>query len=438
MSSLPFVATPTCMVVVLSLVCTLLTGPAARAQSPERIAEIRVHGNHTTPDADIIALSGLTRGAPATDARLRAAERRLLDSGRFAGVELRRRLASIEDASAILVMIVIDEHAAVRADDLTPGPLDRLRAASMWLPILGYADGYGFTYGGRVSLVDVLGERSRVSVPMTWGGERRIAVEAERSFDGPVRVVRGSVAVRRRVNPHFDAVDVRQEGRIEAERPLLTWLRAGAGARIARVAFGDGDDARHAAAGVHATVDTRVDPSFPRNAVHALIGWERLWFSGAEAAEPSGGLRASRNGAGRWIADLRGYVGVAGASVLAVRGQAAASDAPLPPPEQALLGGSDSLRGYRTGHRADDNIAAISAELRVPVSSALSVGRVGVKAFVDAGAAWSSGERLARQRFERGAGVGIFLGVAALTADIDIAWPERGKPRVHVGLGVSF
>ena len=31
----------------------------------ETIAEIRVHGNHTTPDADVISLSGLSTGAAA-------------------------------------------------------------------------------------------------------------------------------------------------------------------------------------------------------------------------------------------------------------------------------------------------------------------------------------------------------------------------------------
>ena len=39
--------------------------------------EIRVHGNHATPDADILAISGLKTGDPASDERLRAAEQAL-------------------------------------------------------------------------------------------------------------------------------------------------------------------------------------------------------------------------------------------------------------------------------------------------------------------------------------------------------------------------
>jgi outer membrane protein assembly factor BamA len=328
----------------------------------------------------------------------------------------------------------VDEHAAVSDDDLTPGPAAKLLSTGMWLPVLGHADGYGFTYGARVSFVNVLGGRSRLSVPLTWGGERRAAVEAERQFAGPLPVLRGSLALSRRVNPHYELPDLRQEARIEAERALLPWLRAGTSARVAQVAFGRNDDARHSAAGVHAVVDTRVDPSFPRNALHARIGWEHAWFGGA--ALP--GRRAPATGANRWVNDVRGYVGVGGSAVLALRAQLIRSDAALPPAEQSLLGGSETVRGYRMGHRAGDSLAAVSAELRVPVNSPLSVGRLGVKAFVDAGTVWNDGQRLRDRPFDRGIGGGIYLGAAAVMADVDVAWPKEGGARAHFGLGVSF
>jgi hemolysin activation/secretion protein len=142
--------------------------------------------------------------------------------------------------------------------------------------------------------------------------------------------------------------------------------------------------------------------------------------------------------AGRWLTDIRGYVGVAGSAVVAVRGQLATSSAPLPSAEQVLLGGGDSLRGYRAGHRADDNAAALSAELRLPLISPLGAGRFGAKVFVDSGTTWASGATLRDQRFEHGIGGGVYFGAAALIADADIAWPEHGRPRVHVGLGLGF
>ena len=76
--------------------------------------------------------------------------------------------------------------------------------------------------------------------------------------------------------------------------------------------------------------------------------------------------------------------------------------------------------------------------MRLPLTSALSFGRVGVRGFVDAGTTWASGTRLSDQRFERGIGGGVFLGATAFILNLDVAWPEAGKPRVHFGLGITF
>ena len=209
----------------------------ASAQAPEKIAEIRVHGNHTTPDADVLRLSGLEPGGEPSEARLKAAEQKLKSTHRFEGVELRKRYLSITDPSQVLVMIVVDEHPAVSASDLTPGPLKKFRAMQMWMPILKHEDGYGFTYGARLAYKDSLGDRSRVSVPMTWGGERRIGLEAERSFDGPISIVRGGVSLYRRINPFYEVPDRRSEARVEADKLLTSWLRAGVDASVAQVTF---------------------------------------------------------------------------------------------------------------------------------------------------------------------------------------------------------
>jgi outer membrane protein assembly factor BamA len=411
-----------------SFVAFVATGfvPAVAGAQTEAIAEIRVHGNHTTPEADVIGLSGLTTGEPATEERLREAEDRLRASRRFEDVEVRKRYRSIENPAEILIIILVDEHPAVSADDLTPGPLKRFFASEQWLPLLNYEDGYGLTYGVQFGFANSLGERSRVSIPLTWGGERRAALEVERSFDrGPVSRVSGAVSIDRRVNPHYEASDLRQGARVEVERSLLPWLRVGADARIAHVDFGGTYAARHWAGGVHVTLDTRIDPSFPRNAIHIRAGWERLAFPDGDA--------------GRWLADARGYVGVGGSAVLALRTQVATSNHSLPAPEQVLLVGKELLRGYRAGYAANDNLAAVSAEVRYPLNSPLNVGRFGVKAFVDAGTTWASdGLGLKDQRFERGIGGGVYFGIAALILDLDVAWPESGSPRVHFGFGITF
>jgi outer membrane protein assembly factor BamA len=400
--------------------------PAVALAQTEAIAEIRVHGNHTTPEADVIGLSGLAVGEPATDERLREAEDRLRASHRFEDVEVRKRYRSIENPGEILIILLVDEHAAVSEDDLTPSPIKRFWASEQWLPILNYEDGYGLTYGVQFGFANTLGDRSRLSIPLTWGGERRAGLGVERSFDrGPFSRVSGAVSIDRRVNPHYEASDLRQGARVEVERSVLPWLRVGADARVAHVDFGGIYAARHWAGGAHVTVDTRIDPSFPRNAIHVRAGWERLAFPDGQT--------------GRWLADARGYVGVGGSAVLALRAQVATSSHSLPAPEQVLLGGKESLRGYRAGYAANDNLFAVSAEVRYPLTSPLTVGRFGVKAFVDAGTTWASGgPGLAEQRFERGIGGGVYFGVAVLILDFDVAWPESGNPRVHFGFGITF
>jgi outer membrane protein assembly factor BamA len=395
----------------------------ASAQAPEKITEVRVHGNHTTPDTDILQISGLAAGAEPTDARLKEAEQKLRASRRFEGVELRKRYLSITDPSQVLVMIVVDEHPAVSATDLTPGALKKFRAMQMWMPILKHEDGYGFTYGARLAFKDSIGERSRLSVPMTWGGERRIGLDAERSFDGPISIVRGGVSLYRRVNPHFELPDRRTEARVEADKLFTSWLRAGVGARVANVEFGPDYEARHSAAGVHTVVDTRIDPSFPRNAIHTQIGWERLFFG---------------DSAGRWNTDARGYVGLGGSLVLALKAQLIKADGSLPLVEQSLLGGSGTVRGYPTGHRAGDNLFASSAELRIPLNSPLTFGRFGLKAFVDAGTAWNNGARYDDEPFDRGIGGGVYMGGGPFIIDLDIAKPRTGNVRAHFGMGVTF
>jgi outer membrane protein assembly factor BamA len=408
----------------LFVTAVVLVAVPALAGAQETIAEIRVHGNHTTPDADVIGLSGLKPGDAATDARLAEAEQALRTSNRFDGVEVRKRFRSIDNPADILIMIVIDERAGVSADDLTPGFGARVRSSMVWWPILNYADGYGFTYGIRPAFADPIGNDSMLSFPLSWGGERRAGMELERSFND--QRTRAGVAfwVNRRVNPFFDVSDLRQQVRFEADHAIVPWMRVGGSARIAHVEFGDSYDARHVLAGPHVTFDTRIDPLFPRNAIHARIGWEAVSFATGNA--------------GRWTTDARGYIGIRSRTVVALRGQLERSDGPLPEAEQSLLGGWDSLRGYRTGHRVGDSMAAVSAEVRVPLNSPLRVSTFGAKAFIDAGTVWNSGTSLADQPFERGIGGGVFVGAAVVKLDLDIAWPEDGKPRVHFAMGISF
>ncbi len=443
------------VVFVVAVVCIVCSLSSPAFAQDERIAEIRVHGNHTTPDRDILDLSGLKVGDEASDKLFREATKTIRRSHRFTDVEIRKRYLSISDPSQVLAMIVVNEKAGISDTNLTPGIGTRFRASSMFLPILNYADGYGLTYGVRTTFPRVLGEQTRLSVPLSWGGERRAGVEIDHWFGGArgfygigrrdpkVRLI-GGYAVYRRENPHYEVSDLRLEAKARVEHPIRNWLRVGATAKTAQVTFGnDGADLRssileassrllpprtvdrHNSYSADVIVDTRLDPTFPRNAVYASLGRERLTWEGDGSA-------------GRWNTDLRGYVGVGAGMVVALRTQFSTSNSVLPASEQPLLGGTDTLRGYDAGVSAGDNLGTVSTELRIPLTTPLNFGRFGVKGFVDWGTTWANGSRFADTDWQRGIGGGVFFGAGPLLLDLAAAWAEDGSARVNFGLGVSF
>jgi outer membrane protein assembly factor BamA len=411
-------------VVILALACAAV----AHAQtSPGIVGEVRIHGNHTTPDADILAIVGNVAGEPATDALIADITTRLDKSGRFDSVEVRKRFRSIDNPDDILLMVVVDEVAGIDPTDLTPGPAKKFLSSGMFMPILHSEDGYGFTYGGRISFVDRLGPRSRISTPLTWGGERAAKLQLERAFkSGPIERVSGEYGVLQRENPHYEVDDRRIGYAARIESAPLRWLRIGGGGRSDDVKFGEADD-RVDRVGGDVTIDTRVDPAFPRNAIFATFGIDRLTF------------HAGDFGANQRKADIHGYVGLFKQVVLAVRGLSITSDHALPAYEHSLLGGAANLRGYDAGYQAGDNLAAVSAEVRVPVTSPLSIGRFGVKAFVDAGATYAAGERLKDQNlYDRGIGGGVYLQLTLINISLDVARSRQGDTHYHFGLGVTF
>ncbi|HEX7085579.1 MAG TPA: BamA/TamA family outer membrane protein [Vicinamibacterales bacterium] len=399
--------------------------PAASSPvSSGTVVAIRVHGNHTTPDREVLRLAGVEPGRP-FDAGLPAAvEQRLEASGRFRSVEVRTRFASLSDPTAYLLVIVVEEQAGISVDVPDPGPMRRLRANTMWIPILSREEGYGFTYGVRVSFVDVAGPRTRLSVPLTWGGERQAAVELERRFDrGPLTRIAGRAGVTRREHPTLEIGNRRTGVSARAERALTSWMHVAATAGLHDVQFGT-DDERLGTFGAEAVVDTRRDPAFPRNAVFASAAIERLDFR-----QPPDAVRVSLDG--------RAYVGLVRQLVLAVHGLHIRTSEPVPVFEQALLGGT-RLRGFGTGYRQDDRLAAASVEIRAPFSSPLSHTRAGVAVFADTGTVWSATDRLRGSRWDTGVGAGLFLRGPLFGLRVDVARGLDYGTRAHVTLGATF
>ena len=119
--------------------CALAARPVLIAQAPvaapqadaEHITGIRVRGNHTTPDAQVITLAGVYVGDAFTQEMLTTVKARLDKSGRFQSVDVLKRYESLSDPSAILLVIMVEELAGITIDDPEPGPLRRLRANTM-------------------------------------------------------------------------------------------------------------------------------------------------------------------------------------------------------------------------------------------------------------------------------------------------------------------
>jgi outer membrane protein assembly factor BamA len=390
---------------------------------PETISEIRVHGNATLDDDEVIRLSGAAVGAPLAPGGIDAIARRLRDSGRFDEVQVRKRYRTLEMDDVALVLLV-HERPGVRADGTMTSPMHRFVKRLMFLPILTYDDGYGWTYGARTSIVNALGWGGRISAPLTWGATRRAAVETERTFThGPLTRVLGSYGIAQRENPHFNVDDRRVELSGRVERRLLGWLTLGADAARTNIKFGGAPD-DFWTTGADVAFDTRRDPAFPSDAVFLGTGWNRLHVGSTHT--------------NRYRADGRGYKRVVGQSVVAVHAQYDTADAPLPAYEQWLLGGSE-LRGTPAGALAGDKRFLTSAELRVPFSSPLSTGRTGFTVFVDAARTAPFDQPLSDQHTYSGAGAGVFLVVPFITLNFSVAHSfDHYGTRVHFATGFSF
>jgi outer membrane protein assembly factor BamA len=405
-----------------------LLGPrsaAAIEQAPEVIAAIQIHGNTATPDEEIKKLAGIDLGMRVEPSTIADVDARLRATKRFERVQVLKRFASIADPTQILLVVIVDEgpvKVEMTGDPDRPTRVVRGRRLNlMLLPVLGFEDGYGFTYGVRLARLDVLGKQSRLSFPLTWGGEKKAGAELEKVIQGgPIDRVIAGASISRRTNPFYDEDDDRRRVWVRGERELVRGVRAGATAGWQRVSFFDAND-RFTHAGADVVADTRVDPILPRNAVYARASWERLSL-----------------GMNRTELDARGYIGVIGQSVVAVRAERLDSSEPLPPYLKPLLGGMANLRGFPAGAAAGDTLVATSAELIVPLTSPLSVGKIGVSAFVDAGTVYDKGARFSDQTLKQGYGGSLWFSAAFLRLNIAVAHGRGSSTRVHVGGNVSF
>ena len=411
----------------LALACG--AGVSGRGAQAETIAEVRVHGNATLTDEAVLKLAGVAVGSPLGAGGTEAVETRLKESGRFDEVQVRKRYRTLA-MDEIAMVLVVHELAGISAAGEPPSAMRRLRNRLMFFPILKYDDGYGWTYGGQTAVVDALGKGTRLSFPLSWGGTKRAAIEADRTFKtGPLTRLTGSFGISERENPHYEIDDQRTQVNARAERRLFNVLTLGGDLGRTQMDYFPLHESFWST-GADATLDTRRDPTYPSDAVLTTVAWTRL--------NPIGTTSFGATPVDRYRVDARGFKRLIGQSVLAVRAEYDSASAPLPQYEQWLLGGS-SLRGIDSGTYVGDKRFLWSAELRVPFSSPMSVGRLGFNAFMDGGMTAPFGERIEGQPHHKSAGGGLFFIAAVIQLNFEVSRSIDGKnTRFHFGTGFTF
>ena len=414
-----------------ALTIAAVQDPASPPQpAAEKIAEVRVHGNATVSDDMVIKLAGITVGAMLEPDGLAAIEKRLKDSGRFDEVQVRKRYRTLA-MDDIALVLVVHEKAGTSPTGEPPTAMKRLRSRLMFFPIFWYDDGYGFTYGGQTAIVDAFGKGTRVSVPLSWGGTRRAAVEADRTFkSGPLTRLTGSFGITQRENPFYEIDDRRTELSARAERRLFKLVTLGADVGRTALTFEPAHD-DFWSTGADAAFDTRAGTAYPIDAVFASVRWQRL--------NPLGATTFAADALDKYRFDARGFKRLFGQNVVALHAQYDTASAPLPPYEQWLLGGS-SLRGLSAGALVGDQRLIWSAELRMPFSSPLNVvGRTGFNVFFDGGKVAAHGESIGRAPLFRGVGGGLFINAAILNLNFEVAHSLDGRgTKFHFGTGFTF
>src|SRR5205823_14031070 len=107
-----------------------------------------------------------------------------------------------------------------------------------------------------------------------------------------------------------------------------------------------------------------------------------------------------------------GYLGLYRGSVLALRTLREDMSRTAPPFFKSVLGGADTLRGFRAGTAVGDTMVATSVELRIPLTSPLHIAKFGTSVFIDAGTAYDKGQRFQDQHLRRGVGGGVWATAA--------------------------
>ena len=411
---------------------------ASSRQRRETVTAIQVHGNTATPDDEVRRLADVRVGMPfdaqttvdEVAARLRAAKRFEQRRGAEA-VRVDRR--PVADRPRHHRRRRAGAHRDDRRSRSTrPASSAAARPNIMFLPVLDAR--------GRLRLHlrralragrSVAGKNSRLSFPLTWGGDEEAGAELEKTIRRGRRSIVSSPADR-----------VVAGGPIRSSRRTTTaracgcaasassCARCGSGATAGwqHVSFVDlRDRFAHAGADVVARHAPRSHPGAQRRLRAGRVGAFGPSRSDSRS-EPAPTARRARLPRPVRPEHPR-------------RPRAARRDSsePLPPYLQPLLGGMANLRGFKAGTAVGDTLVATSAELIVPLTSPLHVGedrRQRRSPMAARSTTRASGSRI--RRCSEGYGGSVWFSAAFLRLNFAVAHGRGASTRVHFGAAASF
>ena len=135
-----------------SAAAVLATIPPAVSAAQERtgreaVAEIRVHGNLSVSDAEVVALAGVELGDEAGPDLTEAVRERLEASGRFETIDVRGLYRSLTATDEVALVIVVRERPGARWRNPVARALAAVGRRLMVAPMVDHREGYGVAYG---------------------------------------------------------------------------------------------------------------------------------------------------------------------------------------------------------------------------------------------------------------------------------------------------
>ena len=97
---------------VCAVAVTWLVTPPVHAQPPssEVVAALRIHGNYSIPDVDVLRLAGIAPGDRVEPDTLETIASRLRASGRFVAVDVRKRYTSLRRSDEVALILLVEER----------------------------------------------------------------------------------------------------------------------------------------------------------------------------------------------------------------------------------------------------------------------------------------------------------------------------------------